>query len=394
MNPSQSSQNHAVVFGCSGINGYALVDQLLSGYPSQTTFAKVTAVSNRPFTAQDAQWPADERLDIVSGVNLLLGDDEALATTLREKIPSFETVSHIYYAAYTPSSDLAEECRLNKQMLRAAVQAFEKLSPKLTFVTLITGTKAYGVYLLDKFPFRGQVPLSEDLPRVPEEYSKDLFYYHLVDLLHELSAGKSWSWCEVRPDVIVGVAPFGNANCMAQTMGIYLSVYRELEGAGARVVFPGNETTWRLLSTDSNQDIIARFSIYASLQPREKVHARAFNIADGATPVSWSQRWPILAAYFGLEGVGPDSSAVHPTEYIERNWERIEQLCHERGLKGDVIYKSMHNTGSRMGSLKLMDFDRPLDLTRARTLGFDEELDTASSWYRAFDRVRKAQIML
>lgn len=64
-------------------------------------------------------------------------------------------------------------------------------------------SQAYGVYLLDNFPFRGQVPLKEDLPRVAPEYAKDLFYYHQVDLLHELSAGKTWSWCEVRPDVIV-----------------------------------------------------------------------------------------------------------------------------------------------------------------------------------------------
>ena len=63
--------------------------------------------------------------------------------------------------------------------------------------------QAYGVYLLDKFPFRNQIPLKEDLPRVPAEYAKDLFYYHEVDLLQELSTGKSWSWCEVRPDVIV-----------------------------------------------------------------------------------------------------------------------------------------------------------------------------------------------
>lgn len=192
----------------------------------------------------------------------------------------------------------------------------------------------------------------------------------------------------------VGVAPFGNANCMAQTMGIYLGLYRALEGEGARVPFPGNETTWRLTSTDSNQDIIARFCIHASLQAREKVHTRAFNIADGATPVSWSQRWPILASYFGLEGTGPDPSSLHPTEYMDRHWGELEALCREKGLQQDVIYKSMHNTGARMGSLRLMDFDRPFDLGRAKALGFTEELDTATSWYTAFDRVRKANIML
>lgn len=60
---------------------------------------------------------------------------------------------HIYYvsasnrvgfdicAAYRASDVPAEECRLNKEMLRAAVQTLETLSPRLSFVTLITGTK-------------------------------------------------------------------------------------------------------------------------------------------------------------------------------------------------------------------------------------------------------------
>ncbi|KAJ6019956.1 hypothetical protein N7499_004134 [Penicillium canescens] len=386
--------NHAVVFGCSGINGWALVNQLLSGYPSPNTFSKITAVANRLFTSEEAKWPRDDRLQIVSGIDLLGGDDTTLQKTLSQKVLSVETISHVYYAAYRASDHAAEECRLNKEMLRAAVQSLETLSSRLAFVVLITGTKAYGVYLLDKFPFRGQVPLKEDLPRVPAEYAKDLFYYHEVDLLHELSAGKPWSWCEVRPDVIVGVAPFGNANCMAQTMGIYLGLYRALEGAGARVAFPGNDTTWRLLSTDSNQDIIARFCIFSSLQSREKVHARAFNIADSATPVSWSERWPILAAYFGLEGVGPDDASLHPTKYIDQHRDELQALCRQRGLREDIIYKSMHNTGSRMVSLRLMDFDRPFDLGRARSIGFEEVFTTKESWYTAFDRVRDTKIML
>ncbi|GKZ56302.1 hypothetical protein AnigIFM49718_001547 [Aspergillus niger] len=394
---SQTSQgHHAIVFGCSGINGWALVNQLLNNYPAPGTFSRVTAVANRAFTAEEAQWPTDDRLQIVSGVDLLVGDDAALEKTLAEKISSVETISHVYYAAYRASDVPEEECRLNKEMLRAAVQTLENLSPKLSFVTLITGTKAYGVYLLDKFPFRNQIPLKEDLPRVPAEYAKDLFYYHEVDLLQELSTRKSWSWCEVRPDVIVGLAPFGNANCMAQTMGIYLSLYRALEGPNARVPFPGNSTTWTLQSTDSNQDIIARFCIHASLQPREKVHTRAFNIADSARPVAWSERWPILASYFGLEGVGPEEGgSLHPTEYIDRNWEELRQLCSEReGVKEEVIYRSMHNTGARMGSLRLMDFDRPFDLGRAREIGFSEEMDTRTSWFGAFERVRRAGIML
>ncbi|KAA8646845.1 SDR family oxidoreductase [Aspergillus tanneri] len=383
-----SDGRHAVVFGCSGINGYALVNQLLSGYPSASAFSKVTAISNRPFKADKSLFPADDQLQVVSGIDLLINDDAALIQSLSKKVSCVDTITHVYYASYFLSMDPEEECRLNKEMLRAAVQAVETLSTRLSFVTLITGTKAYGIHLVGNFPFQGQTPLREDLPRIPEEYGKDLFYYRQVDLLQYLSAGKTWSWCEV------GIAPFGNAHCLAQTMGIYLSIYREFEGEGAPVAFPGNEAGWRLLSNDSNQDIIARFCIHASLQPREKVHARAFNIADEQTPVSWLHRWPILAAYFGLEGVGPDHSSLHPTEYIDRRWGDIQQLCQQRGINEEVVYKSMHNNGSRMGTLRYLDFDRHLDLSRARDVGFHEELDTAGSWHGAFDRLREAKIMM
>lgn len=181
---------------------------------------------------------------------------------------------------------------------------------------------------------------------------------------------------------------------MAQTMGIYLSLYRAINGKNATVPFPGTQKTWTLLSSDSSQDIIAKFCIYASLQPKEKVHGKAFNIADSVTPVSWSKRWPILAGYFGLIGTGPDPDSLHPTKFIDAYWETFQALCREHGLKEDVIYRSMHNTGSRMGSLRFMDFDRPFDLSRARELGFVEEVDTETAWYTAFERVRRARIML
>ena len=50
-------------------------------------------------------------------------------------------------AAYRASDVPEEECRLNKEMLQAAVQTLENLSPKLSFVTLITGTKVCHLHI-------------------------------------------------------------------------------------------------------------------------------------------------------------------------------------------------------------------------------------------------------
>lgn len=54
----------------------------------------------------------------------------------------------ISFSAYRASDNAPEECRLNKEMLRAAVQSFETLSPELNFVTLITGTKVRQMFTI------------------------------------------------------------------------------------------------------------------------------------------------------------------------------------------------------------------------------------------------------
>ena len=62
--------------------------------------------------------------------------------------------------------DGKKECEINVRLLARAVGVIEKLSPKFRFVVLPTGTKAYGVHLIDNFPFKNQLPLKESLPRI------------------------------------------------------------------------------------------------------------------------------------------------------------------------------------------------------------------------------------
>lgn len=175
-------------------------------------------------------------------------------------------------------------------------------------------------------------------------------------------------------------------------MGIYLSLYAFVEGRGAEVPFPGTQGTYISLSSDSNQDIIARFSIYASLRPKLS-GGRAFNIADTVQPSSWSIRWPLLANYFGLIGVGPSDHSSHPTEYVTTHQDALEEMCKKYGLKVDVIISSMRNPGARMNSLKYLPFDRTLDLKEARRLGFEETISVETSWYSAFDKLKIAKII-
>ena len=97
------SQNHALVFGATGLVGWAVVDQLLSGYPTSTTFDSVTGVSNRPVDASRTFWPEESEtrpeLQLVSGVNLQKDD---VLEQLRDKIPDIEKITHVFYFGRHP----------------------------------------------------------------------------------------------------------------------------------------------------------------------------------------------------------------------------------------------------------------------------------------------------
>jgi nucleoside-diphosphate-sugar epimerase len=89
--------NHALVFGATGIQGWAVVNQILKGYPSADAFDKVTALTNRPIT-EEMLWPESKKLQVVSGINLLTDKgQEALEKEMKEKIPDVDTVTHMFF---------------------------------------------------------------------------------------------------------------------------------------------------------------------------------------------------------------------------------------------------------------------------------------------------------
>ncbi len=217
MGSTDGAGNHALIFGASGISGWAVTNALLSDYPSPDAFSKVTALTNRPLSKEQAQWPESSKLQLVSGIDLLTSKgQEGLEEEMKSKIADISTVSHVYFFSYVMDPDPAKEISINVTLLERAVTAVEHLSTNLKYVVLPTGTKAYGVHLIDKFPFTP--PLAESLPRIPEPYASEMFYYNQLDMLAELAKGKQWTWCEVRPDVVVGFVPNNNVYCLAQAL--------------------------------------------------------------------------------------------------------------------------------------------------------------------------------
>ncbi|KAK5201245.1 hypothetical protein LTR16_003350 [Cryomyces antarcticus] len=361
------SGNHALIFGASGISGWAITNALISGYPSPDSFTHITALTDRPLAPEAAQWPESHKVQVVSGLDLLSNQGQSgLEEDMKSKIKRIGTVTHVFFFAYLFNADPAQEIAVNVELLKRAVTATGNLSKNLRFVVLPTGTKAYGVHLLDGFPFPHDRPLTESLPRIPEPYASQNFYYAQTDFLSSLSASKSWSWCEVRPDVVVGFVPNNNVYCLAQTLATYLSLYVNIEGKGATCAFPGTERSWEILSNDSSQDIVAKFSIYASLHPEDCGGGQAFNVADNSTPSSWSVKWPIICDFFGLHGTPPPmgGSGPQPGQYLEEHFGEWRALEKERGLQTGRVGNERSLGGFQYFIMTMFDFDRDLDMKK------------------------------
>ncbi|CAN9421211.1 unnamed protein product [Alternaria alternata] len=345
--------SHALIFGASGISGWALLNQI-TAYPTPTTFSRITGLSNRPLTLDQAQLPADSRLN-------LTGDFESLK-------------------------------KVNTDLLRVAIEAVEQVSTKLESFVLQTGEFPNKVTI--------QVPLHESTPRIPEPYASKIFYYTQYDLLSEKSRGKPWTFTEIRPDGIIGFTPTSNAMNLSQGIGLYLSIYRAVHGKHAVVTFPGNARGYHSTHSDTFQDVLAKMEIYAATHAKEcGGNGQVFNVANGAAPVTWAQIWPKLAEHFGLEGQGPPAAPRDTTaattvpmeKFVRDHIEAWKLLAKKHGLKEAVVDEQ--NWAFVHFMLVQFDFDRQYDLRRSREVGFIEEIDTAEGYFISWERMRKAKIL-
>ncbi|KAB5566950.1 hypothetical protein GE09DRAFT_1219199 [Coniochaeta sp. 2T2.1] len=389
--------NHALVYGASGITGWAIVNQILNGFPTKDAFASVTALTNRPLPKEAAQWPESDKLQVVSGVDLLNPKgQEALDAELKERVKNIKEITHVYFFAYIMDPNPEEEIRVNVELISRAITAIEHTSSNLKFVVLPTGTKAYGVHLLDNFPFAKDLPLRESLPRIPEPYASQMFYYNQTDMLSSMSRGKPWTWCEVIPDMIVGFVPNNNIYCLAQFLALYLSLYAHVNGKASEVAFPGTEISWKNKTNDSSQDICAKVSIVASLKPEESSEQR-YNAADDAEPSSWSRKWPVICEYFGLVGTPPPAggSGPEPAAYLAEHVDAWKGLEEKHGLVTGRVGNSRSFGGFPYFIMTMLNFDRQMDMSKTQDMmgEYAENVDTKKAWYTAFDRFRKAKII-
>ncbi|KAK3116452.1 hypothetical protein LTR53_003178 [Teratosphaeriaceae sp. CCFEE 6253] len=391
----------ALVFGASGVTGWSFVNEILGDYPEKGVWDGVVAMTNRPLKQEDSLWPADERLQIVSGVDLLKGSQEDLESALKEKVKGIAKITHVYYLAYKASTDMQQELDDAVSMFQRSTTALDHLSPALEFVVLQTGAKMYGCHLLAHHPTDYiHVPLAESQPRLKHPYHDSLFYHPQLDWIAQYAKDKQWSWCDTRPDIILGFVPNQNFYSLATVVGIFLALYARVEGPGASCPFPGTGKSWTALSNDSSSDMIARQTLHLSLHLPAGQKGEGFNVADAKTPETWESKWPQLCAYFGLKGTGPPGEgeeALEMRKYINGHLDAWKRLEEEYGLKKGVADSDLTFQGFEYFLMTQFDFDRQYDMSKMYSTPagkpFTEERSVMEAWGGVFDRMRAGRLI-
>lgn len=208
------------------------------------------------------------------------------------------------------------------------------------------------------------------------------------------SAAKPWTFCEIRPDAIIGFVPQNNAMNLGQGLALFLSLWKDLERDGdapRSVPFPGSEAAFTAPHTDTSQDVLARFHIFASLHP-ERVAEKAFNVADGPA-CTWEQVWPRVCEYFGLRGLPPSAGqgeAFSAQQWMEQHQGDWAEWVRNYNLREGAIEATGFDF---MQQIMDIPFQRDYDLTRSREVGFLEERLPWEGYWRCFDEMRRAGII-
>ncbi|KAL8744445.1 MAG: hypothetical protein Q9184_007996 [Pyrenodesmia sp. 2 TL-2023] len=225
---------------------------------------------------------------------------------------------------------------------------------------------------------------------LPKQYQNSINYPGMRAVLESASAGRQWSWCDIRPDAVIGFVPNGSAFNLAAHWATYLSLYALVHGKGASVPFPGTRKAYTSSYNEASAATIAKCAIWAALHPHRTRGGQIFNIADQAKPESMNERWPVLADYFGLRGIAPLSTAdndeaskvLKPSEFIKKHGHLLEA----KGVRSSAVFK-----GDFLDSYGYyLDFDRHLSLDKVRRAGFGEEVDPNDSWVKVFEMLKTA----
>jgi len=206
---------------------------------------------------------------------------------------SMPPVTHLAYAALHEKPGLvrgwreADQMQTNLAMLRNLIEALLAAGHRLQHVSLLQGTKAYGVHL---HPVA--VPARERNPRDPHAN----FYWLQEDYLKARATAAGFQWTILRPQLIIGSA-YGVAMNLAPVIGAYGAICLEL---GQPMAYPGG-ISWVWEAVDAR--LLANVFVWAT-RTAPQAAGLHFNVTNGDV-FEWRNLWPAMADTLGVK-TGPD----------------------------------------------------------------------------------------
>jgi nucleoside-diphosphate-sugar epimerase len=355
-----------LVAGASGLVGHAAIDHFaaLPGW-------EAVGVSRRI--------PNDLRAATLLSVDLT---DTAAC---ERAFGAMSDVTHLVYAALHEIPGLMpgwideETIERNGLMLRNLFEPLSKAAKGLEHVSLLHGTKAYGLHH-PSIGFEGiLIPLRERDPR--REHRN--FYFVQEDYLHEKQRSASWGLTVFRPTVIYGDAGGNNMNPIP-AFAAYAALLRE---AGEPLHFPGRPGPQGIREA-VDADLVAHALGWAATSPA--ANGGTYNLTNGDV-FMWPNIWPAIAETLGMEP-GEDRPMLLAEELPKRDaeWAAIVDKYRLDAPKSitefvgynSLVYADNVLSGSNRPTLPILN-----STIAARQAGFHECIDTEDMFRKWFQRL-------
>lgn len=229
-----------------------------------------------------------------------------------EAFGAMGNVTHVVYAALYEKPGLVagwredDQIAVNDQMLRNLMDPLAGAAKGLRHVSLLQGTKAYGVHVRPMtYPAREGRSEARDVPN---------FYWNQEDYIRERQRGTAWAFTIFRPVLIVGFS-IGAAMNLVPAIGVYAAMLKE---RGEPLHYPAGAAR---VSQAVDAGLLARAIAWAG--EADSARNETFNVANGDV-FAWPHVWPALADAFGMK-VGEDRPLSMQVEIAPREdeWQVI-----------------------------------------------------------------------
>ncbi|HEX3383312.1 MAG TPA: SDR family oxidoreductase [Paraburkholderia sp.] len=240
----------------------------------------------------------------------------------REALSSLDGVTHVAYAAiYENANDLvsgwsnSDQIEINNAMLRNVIEPLVSGKSTLKHVSILQGTKAYGVHL---HPIA--IPARESDPR--DNHAN--FFFDQQDYVRDAGEKHGFAYTVLRPQLVTGKTP-GALNVLP-AIGVYAAIRRE---KGEAFGFPGGPSfVWEM----ADADLVGQVMVWAAQSPQAA--NEIFNVTNGDV-FEWRSVWPAMANTLGVD-VGADEP-VSIARYIRENADVWAKIVDKYGLaSGDL----------------------------------------------------------